>query len=185
MEKLVSEHRLACISHRRARRERRGICNVNIISLREESPVLRPRRPLRLMKIIRSRFPRLYRRGTYFFRLCLSSNCVAENGSHPRLHRRGTPAKLDNRCPLKNLCKIQFCNKSQNGLSFAPLATMFSDAVFSTEQQSAISDARVLLIPRLFSPVKFARQSIPLAPKRIIHNQKIAALSLDSHHIIN
>ena len=41
------------------------------------------------------RYPRLYRRGSYFFRLRLSSNSVAENGSHPRLHRRGTPAGLE------------------------------------------------------------------------------------------
>jgi hypothetical protein len=41
------------------------------------------------------RFPRLYRRGTYYFRLRLSSNSVAGNGSHPCPYRRGTPAKLE------------------------------------------------------------------------------------------
>jgi hypothetical protein len=48
-KKDVSEHCLNCISHRGVHRERRGVCNVNIISISKESQGLRPRRSLRLM----------------------------------------------------------------------------------------------------------------------------------------
>jgi hypothetical protein len=58
----------------------------------------------------RRRFPRLYRRGTYCFRLRLSSNSVAENGSHPRLYRWGTPAKLDMPRSRCYTIKIHFMN---------------------------------------------------------------------------